>query len=474
MRHAVIIGNGIAGFSAARQLRREDADLTISIFSDEAHPFYLRRHLKDYIAGTLGEYEMILESRNLYRRDRLSLFLQTPVRSIDVANREVRLTGGDRVHYDMLLLAMGSVPVPLEVQRADLPGVFSLRTLADAEAIRAWALRRHPVLVLGEGIVSLELAEGLARAGVEVHYSLLGDHLWPDVLDPGASALLQRLMSEIGVVIHHRRKVVRLLERGGTLVAAEMADGSELACRMVGHGCSFRPNIDILSDTPIACADGVIVNDRLETNVPGIYAAGDVVDQGAALPAEARLVRRWPNSFKQGNTAARNMLGAGLPVEAVAPSFKTRLCGVGVAVIGRGNLSEIEPGVEVEVASGERAYRRLVFEDDMLVGAILIGDTYHAAMLEQHIAAGTLRDDLGSGMLPTLLAEEPRLQQPMQASCPICTDAIRLPVGTMIGRAFSCRSCQSRLRLGYTAGRLGLVPETDEAGPDDDAPETDL
>ena len=458
IRHVVIIGNGVAGFSAARRLRREDNDLTISIFSDEAHPFYLRRQLKDFIAGALGEHEMILESRNLYRRERLSLFLQSPVVGLDVANQEVVLASRERVHYDGLLLATGCAPEPLPVPGGGLKGVFSLRTLAEAQTIRRWMQRHDKAVVLGEGLVSLQLAESLARTGAKVDYMLLGEHFWPDVFDPATSGVVAELLAGAGVRIHPRVKVVRILGRRGAVAAVELEGGTVIPCDTVGHGCSFRPSTDLLADTPVACADGVVVNDRLETSVAGVFAAGSIADFSNRNHISGRSLRQWSNAFRLGETAAVNLLGHGVSLEEMSASVKTELCGVGVAVIGRASLADVESSIQVEQSRRGAVYRRLVFQDDILVGVTLVGDTAHASMLEQHVIDGSMRADLGEGLLLALMEGEPQLTAPMETACPICTDGLHLPAGALIGSEFACNSCRSLLKLTYSGDRPAVIP----------------
>jgi NAD(P)H-nitrite reductase large subunit len=458
MRHVVIIGNGVAGFSAARCLRQEEADLTISIFSDEEHPFYLRGRLKDYIAGALGQYEMILENRNLYRRERLNLFLQSPVAGLDTVNQEVVLAGGERVHYDRLLLAMGCRPAPLPVPGSELRGVFSLRTMADAEAIRQWLAKRRRAVVLGEGIVSLQLAEGLARLGAEVDYLLLGERFWPDALDAVAAAVIEERLLALGVRVHKRMKVSRIVGAAGAVAAVELEGGTTWPCQMVGHGCSFRPNTELLAGSPVQCDDGVVVDEFLETSVKGVFAAGDVVSLGCGGKVLRRASPPWVSAFKSGQVAALGILDRRQSVGGLGLSLRTEVAGVNVAVVGRGHLGQEEPGVEVVQARSGDLYRRLVFEDDVLVGAILLGDTAQADMLEDHVRCGTSLAEAQGSLLAAVQQNGPGLEQSLDSHCPICTDQVRVPAGTLIGAVFQCLHCQSRLKLAHREGRPTIVP----------------
>jgi len=461
-RHAVIIGNGVAGFSAARRLRREDRDLTISIFSNEAHPFYLRGRLKEFICGAVGEHEMILESRNLYRREGLQLFLQTPVVALDTGHNEILLASGERIRYDRLLLALGCRPGPLPMPGGRLEGVFSLRTLADAETIRRWMLPRRKAVVLGEGIVSMQLAESLARLGRDVEYMLMGEHFWPEVLDPVASGIVEQLMLDHGVRLHKRVTGSQILGTDGRVTGVGLAGGREIDCDMVGHGCAFRPSVQLLENTPVACREGVVVNDRLQTRVADVFAAGDCITPGSNKAPGLQCYGRWQDSFTQGETAAVNMLGG----QQAAPSFgmalKTDIFGRGLAALGQSNASDEDPAIQAVQSIRGTTYRRLIFRDDILIGAILMGDVDHAEILQEHLRNGAMRSDLEQDLIPALTESRERLDEPLTAQCPICTDRITLPGGVLIGRRFECNSCASHLRLTYDQGRPTLAPDDPE------------
>ncbi len=465
--HVAIIGNGVAGFGAARRLRREAPDLTISLFSDEAHPFYLRSRLKDYLAGDAGYHEMILESRNLYRRERLNLFLRTPVVGLDVAHRELVLAAGDRVRYDHLLLAMGCRPSGLPIPGAEAAGVFGLRTLDDAEAIRRWMTGRRRAVVLGESMVSLHLAEGLARMGVEVDHLLMGEHFWPEVLPPDASNLVAELMQRHNIRIRRRVTVEEILTRHGSVCAVRLSGGEVIDCDMVGHGCSFRPCTELLRDTPVTCDGGVLVNDRLQAAVAGVYAAGDCASFGPEEPDKAPgapsnpFYSRRQDAFVQGETAAANILGHNERLTGLTRHVRTDLFGLAVAALGQSNASDEDPAVTTVVSRHGTAYRRLVFKDDILVGAILAGDVEHATILGRHIRRGCSRDQLEAGLMAALTENRPRLEHTLRTGCPICTDAVTVPAGALIGSRFICHSCGAKLHLIYADGRPAVAPQDD-------------
>ncbi len=464
IRHVAIIGNGVAGFSAARTLRRLDRDLTISVFSDESHPFYLRSRLKDYIAGAVDDHGMILESRNLYRRERINLFLQSPVTGLDTEHGEI-ICGQERIKYDRLLLAMGCRMEPLRLPGAELGGVFSLRTLNDAAAIRDWTSGSRPAsVVLGEGVVSLQLAESLARLGCEVDLLVPGPSLWPDALDRDSGEIILRRLQDQNVRVHLSTMVEEILGDGRNVNGVRLKSGEVMPCRLVGHGCSFRPNVEMLESTPIAVQCGVTVGAHMETSVPGIYAAGDVVSFGGGEDGKACHFR-WHNSFRQGEIAAMNILGDRQPMSFLAPSVRADICGLAVAVLGESQLTGGAPGVNVLSGWVGDSYRRLVFHQGMLAGATLMGDIDCAAAVEDRIRQGSTFDDLCNTLVPALLQNESRLGEYFRGFCPICTDRVTLPPGTEAGTLFHCWSCGTLLQLTVADGEACILP-ADEDEPD--------
>jgi NAD(P)H-nitrite reductase large subunit len=243
-----------------------------------------------------------------------------------------------------------------------------------------------------------------------------------------------------------------------------LAGGEVVDCDMVGHGCSFRPSTCFLDGTPVRCDGGVLVNDRLETSVGGIFAAGDCVSFGPegpeGRPAESFYSRRQ-DAFVQGETAAANILGRGKHLASLARNVRTDLFGLPVAALGQSNASDEDPAVAAVVSRHPGTYRRLVFKDDILVGAILVGDVEHAKILGRHIRQGASRSQLETDLIAALADDRPRLDRPLGAACPICTDTVNLPAGALIGSSFTCRSCGAKLRLIYNQGRPDIAPRGD-------------
>ncbi|MBN2582917.1 MAG: FAD-dependent oxidoreductase, partial [Planctomycetes bacterium] len=381
---------------------------------------------------------------------------------LDTSHREIILAAGERVRYDRLLLAMGCRPAVLPIPGAEAEGVFGLRTLADAEAIRQWMAGRRRAVVLGESMVSLHLAEGLTRLGVEVDHLLMGEHFWPEVLNPAASSLVAQVMQQEDVRLRRRVTVEEILARNGRVCGVHLATGERIECDMVGHGCSFRPNTDFLRDTPVKCDGGVLVNDQLETSVPGVFAAGDCVSFGRNGPqAQSQFYSRWQDSFVQGETAAANILGRKEHLASLGRAVKSDIFGLALAALGRSNVPDEDPAVQTVCALRGTTYRRLIFKDDILVGAILMGDVEHAEILGRHIRRGASRSQLEASLIPALMRDQLRLDEALSARCPICTDHLLVPSGALVGSRFTCNSCGTALRLIFSDGRPTVAPEED-------------
>ena len=181
--HFAIIGNGAAGYRAAKAIRRADGDAQVSVFTDERYPFYLRRQLGEFLSGNLTLSEVIFQSRNAYRRERIDLFLMTEIASVDPPDHAVAFASGQRVRYDRLLIATGTRAVPFGIPGLDLEGVTTFDTLTQAREVHGTVNDVRQAAILDEGIIGLTLAESLAGRSIQVTQLVGGERFWPEMLD---------------------------------------------------------------------------------------------------------------------------------------------------------------------------------------------------------------------------------------------------------------------------------------------------
>ncbi len=330
----VIIGAGAAGGAAAETLRREGyAGPVTLIGADESLPYDRPNLSKDYLAGNAPEEWIPLRPPEFYREQKIDAVTNTNVTSIDPNTKQVRLSDGRSLGYGALLLATGAAPVHLTIPGADLPHVCYLRTLADSRRIIAKAKSARRAVVIGSSFIGLEVAWSLRERKLEV--AVVGRDSVP---------LAKVMGTEVGSLVretHEAHGVKFLLGRAPVAIDdryVQLDDGTQLDCDLVVVGIGVRPNTRLAEQAGIATDNGVLVNEFLETNVPGIFAAGDIARWPDPRAGRIR-VEHWVVAQRQGQTAARNILGANEPFT-TAPFFWSNHFDLHIHYVGHGSASD--------------------------------------------------------------------------------------------------------------------------------------
>ena len=301
----VIVGAGAAGGAAAEMLRREGYDGPVRLIgADEFLPYDRPNLSKDYLAGTASEEWIPLRSADFYREQKIETFTNTSVRAIDPQEKKVTLTDGRSLGYGALLLATGAEPVRLAIPGGDLPHVYYLRTLTDSRRIIDKAKSSKRAVVIGASFIGLEVAWSLRERKLEVAVVGKGSLPLEKVLGGELGTVIRETHEANGVKFHLGRKPVAIQDRH-----VELDDGTKLDCDLVVVGIGVRPNTAIAKQAGIATDNGVLVDEFLKTNVPGIFAAGDIARWPDPRAGRIR-VEHWVVAQRQGQTAARNILGA--------------------------------------------------------------------------------------------------------------------------------------------------------------------
>jgi NADPH-dependent 2,4-dienoyl-CoA reductase/sulfur reductase-like enzyme/nitrite reductase/ring-hydroxylating ferredoxin subunit len=301
----VILGGGAAGFAAAEMLRREGFAGAISMISDDAAPPVDRPNLsKDYLAGQAPEDWVPLRPDDFYPQAGIDLKLNTSVTSIDVRGRNVVLANGGSLAFDRLLLATGAEPVRLKIPGADQPHVHTLRTLADSRAIIAAADGAKRALVIGASFIGLEAAASLRARNLEVHVVAPEQRPMERILGTEMGDFVRSLHEEHGVIFHLQDTVSAIEGK-----RAMLKSGGTVEADLVVVGIGVRPRVALAEQAGLAIDRGVNVDACLETSVPGIFAAGDIARWPDSHSKANIRVEHWVVAQRQGQTAARNMLG---------------------------------------------------------------------------------------------------------------------------------------------------------------------
>jgi NADPH-dependent 2,4-dienoyl-CoA reductase/sulfur reductase-like enzyme/nitrite reductase/ring-hydroxylating ferredoxin subunit len=341
----VIVGGGAAGFAAAEMLRREDYRGSIVMLSNDSAPPVDRPNLsKDYLAGSAPEDWLPLRPDSFYAEAEVELRLDTDVASINANTRNVTINGGETISYDRLLLATGAEPVRLPIPGADQPNVHVLRTLADCRAIIASAKGARRAIVVGASFIGLEAAAALRSRDIEVHVVGLEARPMERVLGPEMGDFVRRIHEEHGVIFHLGDTVVAIDGNRTTLKS-----GGVLEADVVVVGVGVRPRLTLAEKCGLALDRGVTVNAYLETSVAGIYAGGDIARWPDPHSQEKIRVEHWVVAERQGQTAARNMLGQRERFDAV-PFFWSQHYDVPINYVGHAETWD-EIAVDGDIAA---------------------------------------------------------------------------------------------------------------------------
>jgi NADPH-dependent 2,4-dienoyl-CoA reductase/sulfur reductase-like enzyme/nitrite reductase/ring-hydroxylating ferredoxin subunit len=325
----VIVGGGAAGFAAAEMLHRREFRGSIVMLSDDTAAPVDRPNLsKDYLAGSAPEDWMPLRPDSFYAESDIDIRLNSGVTAIDAKARQLTVAGGDVIPYDRLLLATGAEPVRLPIPGADQPHVHTLRTLADSRAIIAGAGGARRAIVIGASFIGLEVAAALRTRDIEVHVVAPEQRPMERVLGPGMGDFVRALHEEHGVIFQHGDTVTGIDGKRATLKS-----GGVLEADLVVVGVGVRPRLTLAEQAGLKLDRGVAVDKFLESSIPGIFAAGDIARWPDPHSKENIRVEHWVVAERQGQTAARNMLGAREAFDAV-PFFWSQHYDVPINYVG--------------------------------------------------------------------------------------------------------------------------------------------
>ena len=347
----VIVGAGAAGGAASEMLRREGYDGPVTLIgADEFLPYDRPNLSKDYLAGSAPEEWIPLRPADFYREQRIDTLTKASATAIDAKRKQVTLSDGRSLGYDALLLATGAKPVRLAVPGSDLPHVCYLRTLADSRRIIEKAKDAKRAVVIGASFIGLEVAASLRERKVEV--AVVGKESLPleKVLGRELGNLIRETHEAHGVKFHLGRTPASIDER-----QVQLDDGTILDADLVVVGIGVRPNIALAEQAGIATDNGVLVNEFLETNVPGIFAAGDIARWPDPRAGRIR-VEHWVVAQRHGQTAARNILGAHEPFK-LPPFFWSNHYDLHIHYVGHGSGDEASISGNLKAKDASVAFR---------------------------------------------------------------------------------------------------------------------
>ncbi len=363
----LIVGNGVAGVTTAATAVKNRPDVEIEIFSEEPYLYYPRPKLWDFLSGKIALDQLPFYPPEWYAQRGITIHLGAPVKAVRPVDKTVVVTDGATVKYDRLVLANGSTPFVPPLDNVCAPGVFTLRTIDDALAIRRYAETCRTAVVIGGGILGLESARGLKDFGLDVTVLEYFPWLLPKQLDPEGAAVLASRFDGMGI-----KTITGAVSTG---IAGEqraeavlLKDGRRIAGDIFLVSAGVRPNIGLAAEAGLEVNRGVIVNEYLESGAPDVYAAGD------AIEFQGRTYGIIPPAIEQGRVAGANMVNPhSQQYHGTIPTNTLKVAGVDLTTVGQFTAPDATYQ-EYRLADPEHGiYRKLVTHDDRLVGAILYG-----------------------------------------------------------------------------------------------------
>lgn len=365
MTNYVILGNGVAGTTAAENIRKLDKEGKITILTDEDFPFYYRIRLNEYISGDIQDEALKAKKEAWYQDQEIALRLNSRVIAGDPIKKVVKTEANQELPYDMLLLATGSHSFIPPINGSEKKGVFALRSIKDAREILTWANKAEDVVLIGGGLLGLEAGNALRKLGLKVIVVEFFPRLLPRQLDVDGAQRLQTIMEDMGFSFRLGAKT-QAIEGDNQVDSVILEGGERLSSQMVIISAGVRPNMEMAESLGLETDKGIKVNEHLQTSQPGIYAAGDVAEF-RGMPYGI-----WPAAMEQGKIAGTNMAGGKVTYNGTTMANTLKVAGVDLASAGD---IDADQKFESKVVKGDKTYRKIVLDNSLIIGCIMLGHT---------------------------------------------------------------------------------------------------
>jgi nitrite reductase (NADH) large subunit len=379
----IIIGSGIAGTTAARNIRKADPDSEVHLIGAEPYPYYQRPRLWEYIARRIDAEKTYFQPEEWYSTQHIELHLNSIVTRLDPAAHRIYLEGGNALSYDRLLLANGARPFMPPVDGSDQPGIFSLRTLDDAKRIAEFADTVKHSVVIGGGLLGLETANSLRLRGNQTTVVEFMPYLLSRQLDEQGASLLQSYFEENGIQVITGAAAETISRQHDDLIV-KFKDGRSICGGLVLFSAGIRPRNELAQEADLEVNRAVVVNDYMETSAEDVYAAGDITEH---VGINYGII---PAAMQQAQAAAKNMINPrSTPYQGTVRSNTLKIIGLDVTSLGDANTNVDDVMVLRRENSKEKTFRRLNIKNGHISGAILIGESAIVNPVKQLITNDT-------------------------------------------------------------------------------------
>ncbi|MGV8981226.1 NAD(P)/FAD-dependent oxidoreductase [Clostridium sp.] len=373
----VIIGGGVTAVNAVKAIREIDSDTNIFIFQDEKYYPYYRIKLTKGLFDNLEEEKIMLQKKDWYELNNVKLYLNNKVVGIDTIKSEIILHDGSRFGYNKLLMANGSRNFMPPIDGIDKENVYTIRKFDNIRDIQDNINGKKTILNVGGGVQGIETAWSLNKYGKNAIIAEVQERLMPRQLDERASQILKTAIEGFKTKVLLNTQIVKILGEN-KVSGVEIKGGKTIDSDMVIFSVGIRANKELLEDTEVKTNIGIVVNDRMETNVENVYAAGDVAE------LNGRIVGLWNIAIEQGKTAGYNIVGKQAVYTGIVPV--TVLNAFNIALFSMGEVDEKQcDKTIIEESTDSLSYKRLFISDNKIIGAIVIGDNKYSTLLKNAI-----------------------------------------------------------------------------------------
>jgi NAD(P)H-nitrite reductase large subunit len=376
MKQFVIIGNSAAGIAAAQAIRQRDKSARIIIVSDEDYFGYCRCLISYYLAGEIKEDKILYRPESFYKENDIELLLNKKVSRVDPKKNRVICEGKDSFAYDALLVATGASPNFPQTEGIKKRGVFGLRTIKDAKEIFGLVPVTKTACILGGGLVGLKAAYALKRRNLDVKVIIKSQQVLSQILDLESAKIIERRLEDNGIELILGQDIVEIIGEEGEIKAVKLESGKVIGCSLIIVGKGVSANIAIVKDAGINTNEGIVVDSLMQSNIPNIYAAGDVAESFDLAIGRHSMNALWPIAVEQGKIAGANISGESLNYDGSLGMNSIEFFGLPAISLGVYKVSRDDPSFEEVKITDVKAniYKKLILRQNTLVGAVLVGD----------------------------------------------------------------------------------------------------
>ena len=421
MAKYVIVGASAAGIGAVEAIREVDPAGTIAVISDETCPQYSRPMISDFVSGKADFHKMKCRADAFWKDHNVESFLGKKASALNLTEKTVTLEGGEKIVYEKLLLATGGKPFVPKMEGSDKDGVFTFTTIKDAERLAAKidAINAKSAIVIGAGLIGISVTEALSKRGLKVTMVELQEKILSLLLDAKASDIVEAVVRKAGVNIITGQSVQKITGKPGNegvVGGVLLTKGDQIPCDLVIVAIGVIPRTELVVGSELKINRGIVVDNMMQTNVPDVYASGDVAEAYDFILNQNRLLPLWPLAIQEGQVAGYNMAGKKATYMGGTNMSSLKYFGIPIVSIGLANPKE-DPTLEVLVKQDaeHNVYKKLVMKNNVIVGLTLVNCIERAGVLfylmkntvnVKKFKQQLLSDDFGLATLPVSLQKK--------------------------------------------------------------------